>query len=283
MTRNHFLRFISSFFLTFLFPISVFAWNALGHMVIANIAYENLKPGVQNKVENLIGYFKNEYQDMGSFMQMAYWPDAIRSQRIEMFTHWHYVDVAFSKDGTALKNLVDSDNALWALGHVINVVKYKQANNYERARFLGFMIHIVGDLHQPLHTVSLISATRAGGDKGGNLYHVRYQNDKTNLHHVWDSGVGFLTAKPTAETAKNLTRTVVALYPKKYFSDKIVNDVNPDHWVEEGMVNAKNYVYNTPEDADVSQEYTDRGKKVVQEELALAGYRLAALLNQILV
>src|SRR3990167_4434770 len=98
-------------------PFSAFAWYSLGHMAIAQIAYQNLKPDVRDKVNALLVYFNKEYPDT-SFLQMAAWPDKIRGQKIETFTHWHYIDNAFSPDGTPLKNLIDTDNAIWALGNM---------------------------------------------------------------------------------------------------------------------------------------------------------------------
>ena len=171
-------------------PLLAYAWNPLGHMVVANIAYQNLEPQVQKKVDRLVTHFSVEYPNMASFLQMAYWPDTLHAQKIETFTHWHYIDVAFSNDGSELKNLVDTDNIVWAINNIKPVIKYKYTNAFERARFLAFLIHIVGDIHQPLHTVSYISAAYPNGDQGGNLYFIRYQNERIKLHRFWDSGLG---------------------------------------------------------------------------------------------
>ena len=264
---------------TFL-PLTSYAWNATGHMIVADIAYQNLTSAARAKVDNLVGQLNQEYPDMKLYANIAYWPDSIRSQRIETFTHWHYIDNAFTNDGSELKNLVDTDNAVWAVNTIQQVVENNSANVFDRARFLSFLTHIVGDLHQPLHTASLISATHQNGDKGGNSYFIRYNNDKINLHKLWDSGVGAFN-DTTVEKAASLANRISATYPKAYFGDR-VKVVKPDEWAKEGMEVAKQSAYNTPENQYPRDEYFSNGKKVAEQQVALAGYRLAELLNQLL-
>lgn len=269
-------------FLSLLASPPLFAWNALGHMVVAQIAYQNLTPVAKAKVDSLVSKFRNEYPDITSFAQMAYWPDAIRSQKIETFTRWHYINVSFTRDGRKLNDVYDSDNAIWALKNINKVVKNDHANPYERARFLAFFAHIVGDLHQPLHTVDLVSAEHPNGDEGGNLYYVRYKNQRVKLHAIWDSGLEIFKQEPTVNNAINLCNHITAIYPQAYFGRR-VKDLEPQNWLKEGMENAKSYVYNTPENQGVTQDYIENGKSISQQEIALAGYRLGALLNQLLV
>src|SRR5579862_9281014 len=117
--------------LNLLFPLTAFSWNAYGHMVVASIAYHNLKPATREKIDSLITYMHQQYADMDSFVNISYWPDKIREQKIETYTHWHYIDVAFSADGSPLKNLIDSDNAVWAVNNIEPIVKNNHANSYE--------------------------------------------------------------------------------------------------------------------------------------------------------
>lgn len=241
-------------------PFPSYAWNAMGHMLVANIAYHHLKPEIQKKIENLVKFMHQQYPEMNSFIDISYWPDTLRSQKIETYTHWHYIDVAFSIDGTPLKNLIDEDNALWALHSIQPVVKNADANPYERVRFLSFLTHLVGDLHQPLHTVSYISATMPDGDKGGNRYMVKVKNTRINLHHVWDDGLGSFEGNYTTERINQMSNDIMAKYPENYFGEK-VKQLNPDNWVTEGMENAKKFVYSTPENQELSAEYIEIGKQ----------------------
>lgn len=267
--------------LSLCFSSSLFAWNYLGHMVIASIAYQNLKPPVKKKVDELISYFQKEYPYMDSFVQIAHWPDRIRMQHIEMFDHWHYIDMPFSDDGTPIKNTVDTDNAVWALDKIKIITKNDKANAYERARFLGFFIHIVGDLHQPLHTVSRISAENPNGDAGGNLFYIRYKGKRIKLHKLWDEGLGLFLGEDNAKHANMVADEISALYPRSYFGNKI-NEVNPEEWVKEGMKNARSYVYTTPSESTPTSGYVAAGQQLVQQSVALAGYRAANMLNQML-
>lgn len=268
---------VSLLFLSFS-PIT-FSWNALGHMVVANIAYENLKPSVKQKVDGMAVAFKQEYPGLGSFMQMAFWPDTLRSQKIDTYSRWHYIDVPFSGDGTVLTNTIDTDNAVWAITAMKDVIRNNRANPFERARFLAFFVHIAADLHQPLHTVTRISAANPMGDKGGNLYTIIYQNKRTNLHTLWDDGIGILSEEKTLDNARLLTKRITDLYPKDYFGDRVTN-YNPTDWSKEGMRNATRNVYKVKEDQSPTVRYLSISKQIVQQEMALAGYRIANLLNQ---
>jgi hypothetical protein len=268
----------------FIFPLTTHAWNALGHMVVANIAYQHLNKEVRDTVDDLASHLHEQYPDMESFLQLAYWPDAIRSQKIETSTHWHYINLAFSNDGTSLKDVIDTDNAVWAINTIEPVVKNVRANPYERVRFLAYLVHIVADLHQPLHTVTYFSAAHPGGDKGGNLYMIRYKNrnvNTINLHRLWDGGVGNFDSDFTAENADRLANMITALYPESYFGNQI-NDLNPENWAWQGLNNAKKYVYSTPEYQPPASDYIETGKRIAEQEVALAGYRLAILLNHLL-
>lgn len=264
-----------------IFPLTTYAWNALGHMVVADIAYQHLNPLTREKVDSLVATLHEQYHDMTSFQHMSYWPDLLRIQKIETYTHWHYIDMPFSNDGTPLKNTIDTDNAVWALENIKKVVKNTRANPYERSRFLAFFAHIVGDLHQPLHTVSYLSANLPDGDQGGNLYVVTYNNKRVNLHKLWDGGFAVLAGETTDIHARTLANAIMARYPAAYFGQQI-QDVNPENWTQEGVANAKKYVYSTPPDQPVSPQYIEAGERQTEQQLALAGYRLAVLLNQLL-
>jgi hypothetical protein len=265
------------------FSISTFAWNALGHMVIADIAYLNLTPAAQKKVDNLVSMLNQEYPSMKMFLNIAYWPDSIRSQRIETFTHWHYIDNPLTFDNTpTTAAIVDTDNAVWAVNTIKMVVRNDSANQYDRARFLSFLTHIVGDLHQPLHTVSLVAANHPTGDRGGNDYHVKINGKKVALHKIWDSGLGIFEGESSTEHAMEISTTIRSAYPKTFFGAR-ADDMNPTDWATEGMDNARKYAYSIKEDETVSDNYVTTGQKMAEQEAALAGYRLAAILNQLLV
>jgi len=272
---------ISIALISLFFSVSSFAWNALGHMVVANIAYTNLTPAAKTTVDNLVATFSKEYPDVQTFSQLADWPDSLQDQKIDFYTHWHYINNAISTDGTPTQNLIDSDNAVWAITMLKPAVGNANANVYERARSLGFFAHIIGDLHQPLHTVDNFTKAHPNGDKGGNSFSLGYNGAFLNAHRLWDSGVGIFNDNDTSQTTINqMTQMLEAEYPQTMFGSR-ASDLSPVDWANEGIQNANNSVYDTPEGKMVSTTYVTTGQKLAGEEAALAGYRLANFLNEL--
>lgn len=281
VTRVTRLKCFTVFLFLFTLSFNSYAWNAVGHMVIADIAYQKLQPSVREKVDSLVGQLHKEYPEIATYKQIAYWPDALRSQKIETFTHWHYIDTPYSADGTPAKSGIDTDNAAWAIKQIEVVVKNNQANTYDRARFLAFLTHIAADLHQPLHTLSLFSSAHPHGDRGGNAYMVSYNNQRINVHKIWDAGVGIFTAQTGNDPIREMSTAIMAEYPESHFGDQVANLV-PEDWVKEGVNNAKTYVYVAPENQPVPAGYITTGQQISKQRAALAGYRLAAILNKLL-
>jgi hypothetical protein len=266
------------------FTINSYSWNALGHMVVAEIAYEQLNPEVKKKVDKMVTDLGKEYPYITSFYQLGPWPDLLKIQKIDIYSHWHYTDLAFSKDGTALKNLENTDNVIWAINQMEPIVANNKANIYERAKFLAFLVHVIADIHQPLHTTSLISAKLPDGDKGGNLYYIKFpaSHPKTiHLHKLWDQGIDVFVGETTFDKVTSLSHQITALYPKEFFGAKVM-DLKPEHWADEGLQTSITMVYSTPENQVPSDDYLNSGRLIVQQQAALAGYRLAAVLNQLL-
>lgn len=254
------------------------AWNATAHEVIAEIAFRHLTAPAKKEVLQMVATLHDEYPHIHSFAQLAPWPDQLRSQRIEYFTHWHYIDTAFSTDGTPLKNITDTDNAVWALERLTPVLKNRRANPYERARALAFFVHIVGDLHQPLHTVSRISADFPEGDRGGNLFSLSEKSNEShnNLHHLWDGGLGLFEVKATQQNVRKLADTLMQTFPPQN-TDR---QTNAKTWAAEGIEIARSFAYNTRADQHPSENYLAKGRFLAGKRVALAGYRLAQLLNE---
>jgi hypothetical protein len=262
---------------------SVYAWNAAGHEVVAQIAYDNLTPQARQNVDNIMNDFSKDYPNVHSFLQIGPWADSLREQDLNIYNHWHYIDQSYSADNTPLVNLVDSDNVVFAINSLMPIFKNSRANPTERARALAFLVHLVGDVHQPLHAVSRISAQHPQGDQGGNLFYVSSgarRIDTTNLHSVWDKGCDLLLVSNDDEV-KSLSTKIQADYPQsdaKLHTD----DLAPQDWANESFSLAKSFVYSTPEAQAISQEYKQSCQQYSEQRLALAGYRLARVLNQLL-
>lgn len=262
-------------------PLKLFAWNETGHMLVAQIAYDKLKPTAREKVDKMLVDFQREYPEVKSFEQLACWPDMIRWQKIDTFSHWHYIDQPLLRDNATPVNTVDTDNVIWAINKIKPILRNERANVYERARFLAMYAHIIGDIHQPLHTVSLVTPDFPKGDQGGNLYFIRYNGKRINLHKLWDEAVGMYSQNIAPEQVAYISNQLTARYPEAYFAERM-KLVSAEDWAKEGVNMSNTYVYATPKDQIPSEAYVQSGQKVAQEQIVIAGYRLAQALNELL-
>lgn len=275
---RHFRAALVVYVLGLLFSINCYAWNAEGHRVIAAIAYDRLKPNVKAKVDQLVNAFSNQYTHTNSFDEIAPWPDSVKNNK-----QWHYTDTPFSTDNTPIKDIKQPYDVVWAINHITTSFNDSTQQSSEPPCYLlAFLVHTVGDVHQPLHTVSRISAQYPDGDRGGNLFKLTFEGKQSQLHHAWDTGAGlFDTNTPSEQQVIALAKKITTDYPESRFSTQIA-DLTPEDWVNEGVDVAKKHAYNTPEHQKPSSEYLDTGKQVAEQRAALAGYRLAALLNKLL-
>src|SRR3954463_3056035 len=156
-------------------PAHVFAWGRDGHAIVAQIAESRLTPKAKAAVDELLG--KQTMSGVSS------WADQIRKERDETAT-WHYVDIPYemraydaARDGKNGNNVIDK------IVDFANVLNDRTRPAADREEALKFLIHFVGDIHQPLH-----SAER-NEDKGGNFRLVFFLDEPqaVNLHKVWDS------------------------------------------------------------------------------------------------
>ena len=266
-------------------PLSAFSWIDTGHMIVSAIAAKNLKPGVRAKIDALL---KTGGDDRSQdFYGAASWADDTKTRENGM---WHYIDYYFRSDGKPAVNKPDEQNVVWAINKFSAVLADKSASEADRADALRYVIHFVGDIHQPLHATSRESDAMPKGDAGGNRFKIGpvdgIKSTHPNLHLLWDFACTFYVSVPRPLTVEGKAQIdayaaqIMADYPKK--SLKNVKDLNPDDWAQESFGIAKAVVYNLDEGTTPSAEYIAKGKKVSEERLALAGYRLAELLNKLL-
>jgi len=257
----------------------LFAWNQVGHKVVAQIAYDNLTPATKKEMNQLTQIVSSYYPYEKQFIDSAIWADSIIYRGdVTAFNQWHYVNIPINRDGKH-KKYYSKTNVIWAINQAKQVLFSKKANNFEKSLFLRFLIHFVGDIHQPLHAASLYSRRFPKGDRGGNLYIVHYKG-KRNLHQVWDQCFTMTNKKyPDDKAIKKLARQLENQYAKKYFEQQL-KQTSPALWAKESHQIAKDFVYQTPYQGKFSRKYLQTGKKICQQRIVLAGYRLAELLNE---
>lgn len=163
------------FFLTaFCFPFSCFAWSLEGHRVCGEIASRHLSKKTAAAVASILG---NE-----SIAMASNWGDFIKSDTSYKYLEiWHYIDIKDSLNNEQIQDLLKTDTATDAytrINFLSSELKKKNLPQEKQLMYLRMLIHIVEDIHQPLHTIDR--------GRGGNDFKVIWFNEPSNLHRVWD-------------------------------------------------------------------------------------------------
>jgi hypothetical protein len=245
-----------------LIPSVCFAWGRDGHRITGFIAAKYLTPQAAAAVKDLLG---NE-----SLADASTWPDEIRRER-KHTAPWHYANPAPGSDGFNLeRDCPEEGCVVGAIIKFAHVLRDKKASRQERIEALKFLVHFVGDVHQPLH----LGRAR---DRGGNDIKVTFFEDNTNLHSVWDSGlIRRAKGKRTWQKyATDLRSRIAGKYPAAWAR------LDPSEWATESYKLAVSHAYVIPKDGQLGQAYFYQCGSVVEDRLTAAGVRLAALLNVI--
>jgi hypothetical protein len=295
------------FFTAFLAMLpSAFGWNATGHRIIAAIAYERLTPKARARVDDMLRHHP-DYETIltrdapsdpaararAAFLTASVWPDVIKGDPrfwddtrkdghetapiagfpdMKRHTNWHYYDVPYAPDG-AKPGHQDPPHALSELPRLIREIG--KAPQPIASYDLPWIEHIEGDLHQPLHCVSRFLKSQPQGDAGGNGVIL---GERRNLHSLWDGAAG---NDASDSYITKYAAEAVAAHPAPQHIEK-----NPKKWIQEGFVLDKTEVYtfgfetgSREHPLDLPASYTENAKRVAQTQIAMAGYRLAAILN----
>lgn len=244
-----------------LLPSTSMGWGPEGHIVVAKIAAARLSPSAKTGVRQLLGRHTLE--------SVANYADQIRPKR-PATAQWHFVDIP--KDATDYDANRDcaatprGDCVIAELARAQNDLKNRTLTKAQRAEALKFIVHFVGDLHQPLHCAD-------NGDRGGNDVKVKFLGKASNLHRVWDSDIineAHLAAADYADELDSwLDSQDTATAEKGTISA----------WALESHQLAKDDAYNIPTDGEIDSVYVDANQPVIDQQLAFAGLRLAAILN----
>ncbi len=155
----------------------------------------------------------------------------------------------------------------------------------ERALFARYLIHLVGDIHQPLHSVALYNKTYPKGDAGGNLLHIKTLNGTVqNFHSFWDSGAfrlqndSYTFVRPmnvqNVTELKRLASSFISTYGKDV--EDLAKNIDPSEWAKESFLIAQNITYPfMMKNSVATEEYTSLVHETSKKRITLAGYRLA--------
>lgn len=293
--------------LIFAIPLTSLAWNRRGHQAASAIAYARLSQNDKEKAIAILKYhpwynseWRTEYQQSHppnmsfenyAFIRAAAWPDDIRNNPAFHHRPWHYVNYPFR-----MPNNIDFDDPIGdgimmtkiqdAMDSVKNDDAISQREN--RAIMLSWLLHLLGDMHQPLHTVALVNSTYPEGDHGGNDFFVRKTPTSSvkTLHSFWDDVLG------TSRTIQSSAALATDLRSQHPFSSSMDNGDYKD-WAKDSARLAINHAYkfngeaitgssNRNQGTAVPVGYAANATSVSAKQVALAGYRIATELRSLL-
>jgi hypothetical protein len=216
---------------------------------------------------------------LAAFMRASNWADDIRARpgpAADKHPDWHYVNVPFSADGTPTRRPA-VPNVQTQIAELRGRLADRSAPDHARSGALVWLLHLVGDVHMPLHCVARFDRFLPQGDRGGTLILLSV-NPRDHLHGFWDRALGDATDLASA-------RAEAARLPAPPAALIAVGDEAA--WVEEGFEAAKRWVYRPPVEAGpgpfvLDARYARDARLLAAERIALAGARLARLLDDAL-
>ena len=266
-----------------LIPSPALAWGKTGHRVVAAIADAQLSGLARAHIKEILGSAE-------SLDEAANWPDEMRSAPTQFWqktaTPWHYVTL----NGVLYDHAPSEGDALEALQRYTATLRDPNASLADKQLALRFIVHLVGDLHQPLHVGKCC-------DKGGNEVKVKWFGRDLNLHSVWDSAL-------VDEEQLSFTEMTAKLQRHTSNDDVIAWwDINPRDWISESA-EIRDTLYPTARDLpklpkgkklkkgekakkgqpvlpDLSYSYVYRFTPLMEQRLTQGGVRLAAYLNAV--
>ncbi len=250
MQKHYFYLFL---FLSFQ---SVFAWNKTGHRIVGQIASNYLTKNTKQQIRKLLGH-----QDLS---RISNWADEIKSDSNWAHAYdWHYCTIP---EGEKYISGKYKGEAVEKTIEFINVLKNKKSKKDEKIIALKFIVHLVGDLHQPLHVGN-------GTDRGGNDNKVNWFGEETNLHRVWDKHLLDLQQLSYTEYVDYLLLDIDYSLIRKLQSDSLMTSV-----YESQLFRDQCYSFSGK---DLSWKYFYENKELLERCLLNGGIRLSGILNRV--
>lgn len=241
-----------------------FGWGEEGHRLVVRIAEGLLTPAAKAQVAATL-------MPGESLEELASWADEVRRTRKET-EGWHYVNIPLTSAGLDMKRDCAKGNCIVAkISDFQKAWRDPAASLESRREALLFLVHFVGDLHQPLHAVD-------NDDRGGNDVPVLLGNAHTNLHAVWDSGL--LRSMPGEDHLFDALRQAISPDEVNAWSGSSV-----EQWADESFHAAQSTTYGLlptvakGQTVTLGEWYEQMAEPVLEQQLEKAGVRLAAILN----
>jgi hypothetical protein len=251
--------YLATFLLLFPNP-QAWAWGSEGHRIIADIAWDHLDATTLKRLRPFLGD-----NDLAS---ISTWADDIRSGHPETGP-WHYVDIAPDSGGYEPKDCPEDNCVVAQINKFAHILGDPSQPFADRSEALKYLVHVVGDLSQPFHAMA---DARGGNDIPVTAFGSAQCGDyQCNLHGVWDSELIRHSGLREHHYAHQLEEMIATDHLQ-------AGPVDPVAWANQSLALAKQ-AWVQPQ-AEIDQAYYDRERPVVDRQLALAGLRLAEVLNQ---
>ncbi len=300
-------------FFSFVFVSSVSAWDDTGHKVSAYIAWRQMSPEAKAKAMKLLlaapedshlsvyypaGSRSKEAKELELFMVASTWSDIVRNRdfkvRYEKYNQgpWHYADIFWKQIGGKAETSENRSEGL-AIAKLYDFEKNLKDNSVsdaDKAINLAWFLHVAGDVHNPLHNASRITEVEPKGDSGGNLFLLSpadaVAENRVNLHSYWDSILRRNVPRENDACDSDYIALMANKIMKKHSSAAMKERLklgDYKEWNAEGY----NFLNKTVYDEELkrgelpAKKYQKRAVAVGEEQIALAGYRMAETLNQI--
>ncbi len=241
-----------------LFIVFMSSWGHTGHSIIGKIAANHLNDKARAGVAALL--------NGESLADVASWADENRGRST---ASWHFINVENGLSFDEFKNQINNKvNVYTALVNEENILSDGKASREDRVTALKYIVHFVGDIHQPMHVSRAV-------DKGGNTIQVRYDGKGTNLHSLWDTKMLEHAGLSEDQMAQNFDKATPQQIAK-WQSEPQIN------WAWESyQISSKIYTETVKSGSTIDDAYYAAHLPIVANRIEMAGIRLAAVLNSI--
>lgn len=239
---------------------NAYGWGKTGHRVTGAIAEQYLSPDARRSIAAILG--------VESLAESSTWADFMRASSDEFWQReaspYHYVTIPAGQSYSEVGAPEEGDS-ITALAKFAQTLKDPQATQQQKQLALRFSVHIIGDLHQPLHVGN-------GTDRGGNDFLVTFFGEVTNLHAVWDTKLVDDEELSYSEMAEWLSARITPALASEW------SEPDPLIWIAESA-QIRDDIY--PEQRDIRWDYIFEHRQTMRTRLSQAGVRMAAYLNDL--
>jgi hypothetical protein len=240
-----------------LFSFSCFSWGPTGHRAVGLIAEKHLTSKAKKNIAKVLGQL--------SLSEVSTWMDEIRSDSLYNYmTDWHWVTIETGKTYDQSPKNPNGD-VIATLERIIAELKKHTLDKKTETEYLKMLVHLVGDIHQPLHVGCC-------DDQGGNKVKVKWFGRDTNLHSVWDNSM-------IDDTKLSFTELTGFLGEPNLASLISLQKNSVREWATESM-SFRKQVYDIG-DTNLGYKYSYKYLSIAKQRMMQAGIRLAGILNQI--